>query len=408
MLKISDVKRLDKESELEFVQRLCEMKKDNKWTWDTVADYLNSYLGYTYSTKWYSSHFNHGDFQRVIDMCDGDCGNCSISAKCSDADVNTLNEKEQKIKRDRVKLLDERTHNMNLVRRLAREETIIEIAKYYATEQAGKLVLPFSPINLGPSNAEQEGILLLSDWHYGMVCDNYWNTYNPEICKERVAALLDKVITIINLHKLKTITVLNLSDLIAGRIHSQIRIESRFDVITQTMDVAEILAQFLYNLSDYCTIHYYDCLDNHSRLEPNKKESMDLESLVRIIPWYLKERLSHISNINIHDNKFSQDIITCEVLGHKILGVHGDSDNPRNALDRLSMMTHCHYDMLCTAHLHHFSSDEQNQSIVVSNSSLMGVDRYAEKLRLTSDPSQTLVVASKENVCECIYRIRLK
>ena len=45
---------------------------------------------------------------------------------------------------------------------------------------------------------------------------------------------------------------------------------------------------------------------------------------------------------------------------------------------------------------------------VVSNSSLMGVDRYAEKLRLTSDPSQTFVVVTPENVCECIYRIVLK
>ena len=71
-------------------------------------------------------------------------------------------------------------------------------------------------------------------------------------------------------------------------------------------------------------------------------------------------------------------------------------------------MTHRHYDMLCTAHLHHFSCDEQNQSIVVSNSSLMGVDRYAERLRLTSDPSQTLIISTDKNACECIYRIVLK
>lgn len=38
----------------------------------------------------------------------------------------------------------------------------------------------------------------------------------------------------------------------------------------------------------------------------------------------------------------------------------------------------------------------------------MGVDSYAEKLRLTSDPSQTFIVATKNNVCECIYRIVLK
>ena len=64
--------------------------------------------------------------------------------------------------------------------------------------------------------------------------------------------------------------------------------------------------------------------------------------------------------------------------------------------------------MLCTAHLHHFSADEQHQSVVVSNSSLMGVDSHSKKLRLTSDPSQTMVIVTKENVCDIIYRILLK
>ena len=130
--------------------------------------------------------------------------------------------------------------------------------------------------------------------------------------------------------------------------------------------------------------------------------------MVRIIPWYLKQRLSRNTKIEICDNEFGADIITCQVLGHDVIGVHGDNDRPTNALEKLSLMTHKHYNMLCTAHLHHFSADEQHQSVVVSNGSLMGVDSYAEKLRLTSDPTQTLIIATPDNVCECIYRIVLK
>ena len=89
-------------------------------------------------------------------------------------------------------------------------------------------------------------------------------------------------------------------------------------------------------------------------------------------------------------------------------GVHGDYDKPATALDKLTLMTHKHYDMLCTAHLHHFNMDEKNQTLIVSNGSLMGVDSYAEKLRLTSDPSQTFITVSKKNVAEAIYRIILK
>ena len=45
--------------------------------------------------------------------------------------------------------------------------------------------------------------------------------------------------------------------------------------------------------------------------------------------------------------------------------------------------------------------------MIIGNSSLMGTDSYAEKLRLSSDPSQTFIIATKDNVCDCIYRIKL-
>ena len=45
--------------------------------------------------------------------------------------------------------------------------------------------------------------------------------------------------------------VVNLSDLISGYIHLTLRLQNRYDVITQVMDIAEILAEFLNNLSKY-------------------------------------------------------------------------------------------------------------------------------------------------------------
>ena len=43
-------------------------------------------------------------------------------------------------------------------------------------------------------NTKKEALLALSDWHYGMVTDNIWNTYNTDVCKKRVAKLASKVI----------------------------------------------------------------------------------------------------------------------------------------------------------------------------------------------------------------------
>ena len=390
------------ETATEFINRICTSKNDLGWTWKDVANHINKELKIVHSDSWYRKHYNAGDFDIVNEKEDVSscCEDCSETASDIDAKLRALAYK-------RVEVSDLVIQNNAYVRRLSREQSIIDIAHDYATIMSKEKMLE-TPVYKVSGNNDAEAILLLSDWHYGMVCDNPWNTFNPEVCKERVNKLLAKVVDILNKNDIDTIHVLDLADLIAGRIHTQIRIESRFDVITQTMDVAEILAEFINELSYHCNVKFYSCLDNHSRLEPNKKESMDLESLARIIPWYLVERMRGNDSVEIFDNEFGADIITCTVAGHNVIGVHGDNDRPTNALERLSLMTHKHYDMLCTSHLHHFSCDEQHQSIVVANSSLMGVDRYAEKLRLTSDPSQTLIIATPENVCECIHRIVLK
>lgn len=402
----SDIKLKNNESDSEYIQRMCSTKDINNLSWKKLASLINATLGYSFSESYYRRNFQKGNFITFPEV-EITTSATNIAIDEDTYDVDESYEELFELKKERVKIAEERAQNRAYVRSISREETIKEIAHDYATLMNDKKKLPTVTNVVSSSSDLKAGILLLSDWHYGMTCDNYWNTFDPDVCISRVRKLLDRVITVVKTQKLSSVTVMNLSDLIAGRIHAQIRIESRFDVITQTMEVAEILAEFLTELSTCCCVDYYDCLDNHSRIEPNKSASLDLESLVRIIPWYLKERVEDNANINIHDNEFGADIITCEVLGHNIIGVHGDNDRPTTALEKLSLMTHRHYEMLCTAHLHHFQMDEQHQSLVVSNGSLMGVDNYAEKLRLTSDPSQTLLVVTPENVCECVYRIRL-
>lgn len=416
-----DKTQLEDETDMEYIHRICSVKEDLGMTWKEISELFKENLGMCYSPSYYSKNFKAGNFNPVVNVetttsCDSMCETCDNLSECLVDWAESLSSKEdyvnnklRELAMKKVEVSDLVTQNNAYMRRLSREQTIRDIAHDYAVTMSDKKILEAPELDdVWTDYSDAEGVLLLSDWHYGMVCDNPWNKFDPDICKERVYKLLSKTIQIIKKENISHLHVLDLADLIAGRIHTQIRIESRFDVITQTMQVAEILAEFLNELSYHCGISFYSCLDNHSRLEPNKKESMDLESLARLIPWYLTERLKDNDCVEICENTYGADIITCKVAGHNIIGVHGDNDSPTHALERLSLMTHQHYAMLCTAHLHHFSADEQHQSMVVSNSSLMGVDRYAEKLRLTSDPSQTFVVATPENVCECIYRIVLK
>lgn len=441
------------ETTLEYIQRLCELKDSGKliMTWKGLAEWLNEQLDLDYSESYYRKGYRNGDFLPVATSgylttsdeintsleyttttscssttegaftCDGNCDTCEDFEDCIQGYEQYLNDKAQEIdektlelRKERMKLSDERVQNNAYLRRISREETLKEIALEYAEKMNSTLRLPLHEYIEGNHNYNEdprEGILLLSDWHYGMICDNPWNKFDTDICRDRVNTLLHKVISKVIEEKINKVTILNLSDLIAGRIHTQIRIQSRVDVVTQTMEVAEILAEFICALSKYCNIDYYDCLDNHSRIEANKKESMDLESLARMIPWYLAPRLKkeiEDGRVRICENEFGPDIITCTVLGHKVIGVHGDHDSPTNGLDKLTLMTHRHYDLFCTAHRHHMFLEEKNHAMVVGNSSLMGTDSYAEKLRLSADPSQTFIIATPTNACEEIHRILVR
>lgn len=251
----------------------------------------------------------------------------------------------------------------------------------------------------------RDAILCLSDWHYGIEVDNALNRYNPEICKERVARLTAKTLKHCRAYGIKHLNLLNLGDLIAGRIHLTLRLESRFDVITQIMDVSEILAEMITELSSELKIDYYSCIDNHSRLEPNKNDALDLETLARITDWYLKTRLAANPNVKFNTNKFGPDIITFKSKGHNIAAAHGDKDSPTAAATSLARLTRDTYDLICLSHRHHFGADELNETVVLQNSSLMSTDDYAFRLRLSAKPSQNLVIVSEDNVTEAVHRI---
>lgn len=386
------------ESNDAFIKRVLEYKISNQEdiSWHDVSDIIEQETGIyrdesTWRKKAKKLNKNYPE------------------AKNSESD-NPIDQMQQLInefKIERYKLNDINTQNNAYLRRIAREETIKEIAENAAKEIGRTLQLPYSKVTRN-ANKEQEAILQISDWHFGIEVDNYWNKFNPDICKQRVANLKSEVIETLDKFEIKKLHIVNLSDLIAGRIHASIRYESRCDVITQTINVAEILAEFMIDICNFgIDIEYYDCLDNHSRLEPIKADSLDLESLARVIPWYLKTRLEKYSKININANTYDEDIIDFYVLGYRVGGVHGHKDKPNKVVEGLTLMTKEHFDLILTAHYHHFSCDEKNETLVISNGSLMGTDNYAKNLRLCSQPSQNLIIVNRNNVAEYIKRIPL-
>ena len=413
------------ETDIEFICRVASVKADYSLTWDDVASICNRELGLHFGESYYRKKYSKLllddlDTEPVAETEEPDYYQ-ETSPILSEEEFNALSAQEQAdlyqtvsqklklINSEKVRVADERNYNNLVLRRISREDSIKSIAIEMAKEMGKEKILS-SPAELKIEfqDSKKVGILCISDWHYGIMIDNYWNKYNPEVAKERIQKLLNETLRKCAEENISELHVVNLGDMIAGRIHAQIRIQSRYDVISQIINVTEILAEFLHTLSmNLSKIYYYSCWDNHSRIEPNKKESLDLETLARITPWYLKERLASVDNIEIDDNRFGMNIISFNCLGHHIGGVHGDKDRPNRVVENITLYTQEKFDMILAAHLHHFSCDEKNETLVVSNGSLMGTDDFAESLRVNSKPSQNFIVVSENNVAEEIHRIIL-
>lgn len=402
------------ETEIEYRRRCYIYKFQNpSLTWAKLAQKMNEELGASHEPRSYSRQYDAwisgrvtklGDLPQELLSPQNDTDNCDSSY--STEYLDNLNTVLREIKKERVRLADERTQNQFYVRKMAREETLVQMAREVAQTMSGKkqLATMYRPLT---SKSNRVGIVCLSDWHYGMDVENYFNIYNPGVCVNRVIRLRDEVISKGKELGIRKLYVVNMSDLISGRIHSTIRLENRFDVVTQIMNVSEIVAEFLSDLSEHFEIEYRDCLDNHSRLEPNKKESLELESLARIIPWYLEERLKDNRRVKILYNTFADDIISFKVFDFNVVAVHGHKDSPAKIVQNMVAATRQRNDLILSAHFHHFGADEENECIRVSNGTLMGVDTHSQDLRLTSKPSQNLIVANKDNVTEFICRIQV-
>lgn len=401
-----ELKRLDAETEDDYMYRICGLKEKYGFTWEDIAQILNLELGYNYTESKYRkqySAYRRGYMDRdkeLTSVPDDDAGDAQSI-------LDNIRQSKIELAKEKMVMRDLRTQVNADVRTEARREAnrdlAIECAKMIAESPLRQLQLP--SYGIIPENMERVGVLCLSDFHYGIEFKNFLNEFSPEICRQRVETLTHKVIEYGEKEGIDTLYVANLGDMIAGLIHLQIRLESRENVVSQTMNIAEILADMLNQLSARFYIHYYSCLDNHSRADANKDNALMMESYALFIPWYLKARLKDNFNIEIHDPIYDEDFIAFEALGHNVIGVHGHKDRPQNIIQDMTCLTKKNYSLAVMGHRHHFSADEQQGVVIVSNGSLMGTDGYAKDLRLTSEPTQNLIILSRDNPCECVYRI---
>jgi len=328
------------------------------------------------------------------------------------ADINTENKLDEidlkniELQKTKIRLQDTKTKFNQLVRENARKEEIFELIEKAILEVSeSKPLISVNPII---RKTNKTGLLQLSDWHYSIVANNFLNTYNTKVFDKRINEIIDRAIEYGELYEIEELYVLLQGDFISSGIHNILRIQNQEDIITQIIKTSEVLAEILNELSSHFKIKVSLVTDNHSRVTPDKKDSLEEENYIRITEWYLKTRLGSNKNVKFIENECGLDISTFNVYNFNCGSIHGDKDSFKHVVSNITTFTRQIYDIIFTSHNHHLNIEELSMVTVVSNGSLSGVDAYSADLRLSSHPSQNLVVVSKERGLEHICPIRVK
>lgn len=324
--------------------------------------------------------------------------------------------KELQIQKDAIykekrKLYDQRREYNKLLISDARAEHLCEELVKSANKLNEEKPLVFKEKWFKP-NIHKEAVLCWADWHYGMITDNIWNTYNTEICKERVKTLIEITKEFLKLNQIDVLTILTLGDAAHGSIHTGCRVQSEEDTCDQLMHVSELMAEAINELSTVVNhIDVYSCYGNHMRTIQNKNDSIHSDNMEKIIPWWLKQRLQNNTKVEIIESEY-KEFTRVNILGTHICAVHGDLEKD---FKKIGVTINTIFskkfgetiDYTISADKHHIEEFEQLGIKSVLVPCLCGTDDHANNGRLYSDAGQTLMIFNDVYGRESTYHIPL-
>ena len=392
-----ELKIRDGESKNAFIHRVYSSKVENGLTNQMCKDIINKELGTDYAES--SLRGIYKVYSEVYDEI--------LETVKNTDELEELEIKRREFEKEKIRFQDQKREYKNLLRPEARFERILEVL-----EKEIKSLNETKPFitnkDIYSDISKREAVLVASDWHIGSSFDNYFGKYNLEIAKQRLNKLLNKTIEYCEMNKINTLHLELLGDNISGGIHWSSKVESEEDCVTQSMTLCEILEEFIGRLADKIPyVKVYSVVGNHSRVNMNKKDNQKGENFERLVPWYLKKRLSNVDNVEIMDKcNIDDGIISFRVINTNIIGVHGDLDKPNQIINDMIKMFKFVAEEYHMGHLHHHYEKEEHDIEILINGSLQGTDNYAKDIRKTGRPMQKLMIYDEDGKL-CTYKIKL-
>ena len=312
--------------------------------------------------------------------------------------VKRLQSKKDEEYKERIRLQDARREYNKELRAEARYENLVNIMKDCLSNVVTSNI-EFGKKHLHIENKKSKyAILMLSDWHYGALCDSQWNYYDTNVAKERAEQLIAKTQSyILSLGITDLIVEIN-GDMCEGMINIGNRVASEESVVEQIINVSKLLSKCILSLKPYVnSIKVVTTLGNHGRLTPNRKEQADeRENFEMLIPEFL--RLTLGDDIPIVTSQ-GLDFVKYEFDDKIICLSHGHHDKTKSAIDNMIRVYKVVPDEIHLGHWHHMSDLNDSNIHVVVNGSIKGVDDFGLKAtRCTTQPSQNLIVYGKDRM----------
>lgn len=395
-----NLKRMETETDDQYFYRVCQMKESLGFTWPQMAKIFNEEFGCNKGETAYRKRW--AAFKSVFDAnADKLVG--------EDKYLEEIKQATDELYKAKRQLYDQRREYNKLLVSDARADNLVE--KLIEAANAVPLMDYSSDFFFDPDESAEEAILLISDWHYGQVSSNIWNSYDTNICMQRVSRLYDKVLHALCEHNVKTLHIALLGDLISGAIHTSCRVASEENTCEQLMHVSEILANFINEISVHVGhINVYSTYGNHARIIQKKDDSIHADNMERIIPWWLKQRLINNKKVSVIDSEY-YEFIYFDICGYNVVCTHGDLDKFKDIGVTINSIFSKKYgksiDYTFSGDKHHVESFEQFGIESTLVGSLCGTDEYANNKRLYSNPTQTLCIFTPDDGKLCTYNIKL-
>lgn len=316
----------------------------------------------------------------------------------------------RELQKERYKIQTEKLELNRWLRENARDELIVEHI-CQAVEKLEPLVAP-DPIHTELS--DREGILLFGDEHYGTefeirgLHNEVINSYSPEVFENRMWSLLEQTISIVRKEGFSRIHVFSMGDFEDGLLRVKQLMQLRYGVVEGTVRYADFISNWLNELSKYVEVEFQTTNGNHTELRMlgQPKGTFTKENMSLVVESIIATRLAN--NPNFTFTKNPTGYIYADILGYKLLGIHGEVKSMEQAIKDFSQMYRVQLDFLIAGHKHHSRSETVgiNQE-VINVPSIIGVDDYSLSIHKTSNAGATFLVFEKDKGKVIEYSIKL-